>query len=169
MTLALAFDALRVGLAHIALLSERRMNKMPGLKYGADDSFLIGQESTEAPAPLAGFVSYAAAALVAELKHLAAPISLECPPLDLDVEDHATLAPSAVLLTRRSLRRLETVLAIEALLAVEVLDLQKTPPRLGAGTRAAYQALRRLRDELGAHAASSAVVEAACRALHEMT
>jgi len=40
MALALAFDALRVGLAHVGMLSERRMNKALAPRYATHEAFL---------------------------------------------------------------------------------------------------------------------------------
>ena len=53
--------------------------------------------------PRRALVHYAAASLLAELKHLAAPVSIHLPPLDLDVEDHGVVTPSVVFTTRRAL------------------------------------------------------------------
>ena len=63
--MALAFDALRVGLAHVAMLSERRMNKTSDLKFGNPESFLDGAE-TASRYGVSGLLAYAAAALVAD-------------------------------------------------------------------------------------------------------
>jgi len=144
MVLALAFDALRVALAHAGMLSERRMNKNPE-RYIAPGAFaarVVNGENLAAHS-LAGHLTFTAAAVVSLLKHLAAPVTLEAPPVENDVEDHATLAPLAVMLTRQSLGHLETLLAIEVLLAVDALDHQAARLRLGAGTRVAYAAVRR--------------------------
>jgi histidine ammonia-lyase len=176
MVLALAFDALRVGLAHVGMLSERRMNKVfwphvqrrqsrmgsPGTTApgGADEaSTAPGQESVLA------LPAYAAAAVLAELKHLAAPATLECPPLDLDVEDHSTLAPLAVTLTGHALHLVETILAIEALIAVESLRGQEPFPQLGVGTRTTYEAVRASLQHLGTEPSASAALEATRAAL----
>lgn len=141
MVLALAFDALRVALAHVGMLSERRMNKVIWLKFGQPESFTSGVRAEAEDYSVAGLLAYSAAAVLAELKHLAAPATLGSPPLDMDVEDHATLAPLTVALTRKALHLLETILAIEALLAVDALDNKETLPRLGAGTAPAYAAI----------------------------
>ncbi len=83
---------------------------------------------------------YPAAAVVSELKHLAAPATLDTPPQDLGIEDHSTGAPLTVRLTDRSLDLLEDLLAIEMLLARDVLVVAKDPrPRLGRGTSAALE------------------------------
>jgi histidine ammonia-lyase len=157
MGLALAFESLRVALAHLGMLSERRMNKLVTALYG-EASFEFGG-SRPGRWSVPGFVIYSAAALLSELKQLASPVTLDCPPLDLDVEDHATLAPQAVMLSRRALRVLETILAIEVLVAISALDDQPRRPRLGQGTGPVYDAVRATLEPLEADASTATVVE----------
>lgn len=166
MVLALAFDTLRVALAHAGMLSERRMNKSPE-RYPTSEAFAasVVDSPDAAGRARAGPLTFTAAAVVSLLKHAAAPVSLECPPVELDVEDHATLAPLAVMLTRQALVQLETLLAIEALVAVDALDHMSALPRLGAGTRAAYEAVQGAWCEAGTDAPSPAIVEAVRLAL----
>ena len=101
MQLALAFDALRTGAAHVAMISERRMNKLTTIRFSDPALMLAGLSDEEMPRR--ALVHYAAASLLAELKHLAAPVSIHLPPLDLDVEDHGAVTPSVVFTTRRAL------------------------------------------------------------------
>ena len=72
--------------------------------------------------------------MLAELKQLAAPAALDTPPQDLGVEDHATGAPLSVLKTDTALRLLEDLLAVELLLAHDVLAGASTGRVRGAGT-----------------------------------
>jgi len=162
MVMALQFDALRVVLAHVAMLSERRMNKTGNLKFGNPELFLGG---IGVPHDVSGLLTYAAATITSELKHLAAPATLHCPPLDYDVEDHATLAPLTVQLTRRALHHLETVLVTEMLQAVDVLRMMQPEPRLGAGTSAAYDAICEVLETAAREASSAEIVEATRQAL----
>src|SRR5918999_209129 len=166
MALALAFESLRVALAHLGMLSERRMNKLVTVLYG-EASFEFGvQERGRYSVP--GFVIYSAAALLSELKQLATPVTLDCPPLDLDVEDHATLAPQAVMLARRALFVLETILAIEVLVAISALDDRPQPTRLGRGTQPVYEAVHATLEPLEADASAATVVETVRRRLLEI-
>jgi histidine ammonia-lyase len=176
MVLALALDALRVGLAHVGMLSERRINKvfwrhvehlkaLGGAPPSGTTADVSAPDKPQAPPqrghePLLGMPAFSASAVLAELKHLAAPATLECPPLDLDVEDHSTLAPLAVTFTRRALRHLETILTIEVLIAVESLGVRERPTRLGTGIQPIYDALRTAIAELGSQPSASSAVEA---------
>src|SRR5207244_6534935 len=88
MVLALAFDALCIALADAGMFSERRMNKHP-LRYPAPETFVAavagGRDDVERS--IAGPLTFTAAAVVSLLKHLAALVTLECPPVEADVED----------------------------------------------------------------------------------
>jgi histidine ammonia-lyase len=165
MVLALAFESLRVGLAHVGLISERRIRHVsePGRQTSPDFTSTAEKEASPSPLDRLPNVTFATPILaVVELKHLAAPVTLEAPTV-FGVEDHHTLAPTAVFYARRSLRELETVLALEALAAAKALDGLREPPRLGSGTRPLYEAARGVYGELGPGASPPEVVETARR------
>lgn len=164
--LALQFEALRVAIAHAGIVAERRMNKLILATYG-DPGFEFGAGEPERYS-LPAFVVYSAAALLSELKHLAAPVTIHAPPLDLDVEDHATLAPQAVMLAREAIDALERILAIEALVAIEALDDRSSVPRLGEGTRAVYDEVRATLRPLHPDASAATVVETVRERLHRI-
>ena len=78
---------------------------------------------------------YPAAATFSALRHLAAPATLDTPPLDIGVEDHATGAPLTIGLTGGALDRLEEILSIEVLMANDVMSTAQVPASpLGSGT-----------------------------------
>jgi histidine ammonia-lyase len=132
MVLAIACDALRIALAQVGQLSERRLSHLW-------DGCM--QQMTGPPtSPLYGLqLRYPAAALFPELKQLAMPATLDTPTLDLGVEDHGTSAPLSVRKTDTVLGLLEDLLAIELILATDLLRLTPTAPVLGAGTAEALR------------------------------
>ncbi len=141
MTMALAFDALRVALAHVGQLSDRRMNHLWNAFFG-------GTTVPGAPAPDASAsklfglsLRYPAAAVFAELKQLAAPATLDVSSMSFEVEDHATSAPLAVRKSEQAVGLLEDILTAELLLARDVLTAMPTRPSLGRGTGAALKKL----------------------------
>jgi histidine ammonia-lyase len=79
---------------------------------------------------------------VAELTQLAAPATLDVPPLDNGVEDHATGAPLSARKADAALGLLEDVLAVELLLAADVLAAAPDGRALGAGARGALDLVR---------------------------
>jgi histidine ammonia-lyase len=132
--LAVAFDTLRIVLAHAGQLVERRMSHL----WDAIFENLAGAEEgvarVSAPASYGLSLRYPAAALLSELKQLAAPATLDCPPLDVGTEDHATSAPLSVRKTESSVALLEDLLVIELLLARDVLATMSKVPSLGKAT-----------------------------------
>jgi histidine ammonia-lyase len=166
--LALAFEGLRLSLAHVGLLSERRSQKSfaawfrtRGASGPRGTGGAPGDPSGRQEAAASGrlLAIYAAAADLAELRHLARPVSLDCPPLDLDIEDHATLAPTAVLYARRSLALLEEILAVEILAAISVLE-PHGERRHGQATAPLVMEVRRVLDGLEPDAGTAAAVAA---------
>lgn len=164
MLLALAVDAMRPALAHLGQLSDRRAGQLWD-RLAAD----TGAFSAEAFERMARYGSpllrYSGAARAAELRTLAGPATLDVPPLDLGVEDHATNAPLAVQRTDEALDLTEDVLAVELLTASAFLGAQdETLSRMGERTRAALEAVRFTLEALGPDP-SAAAVHAAGRGL----
>lgn len=152
--LAIAYDALRIAVAHAGQLSERRMSHLW-------DTFF--RQVASGPPPTATYglqLRYPAAALFPELKQLAAPASLDTPPLDIGVEDHGTSAPLSVRKTDDALGLLEDLLAIELMLARDVLTAAPARSVLGVGTSAA---LRMVEQAIAAAAAQPDAVHRALR------
>jgi histidine ammonia-lyase len=138
--LAIAFDALRVAIAHVGQLSDRRLGHL----WSAFFEAMSSRPPFDGPPPdLPGMhLRYAAAAANGELRQLAAPVSLDVGILDQGVEDHSTAAPLSVRKADEALDLLLDILTIEALLAADVLDLRPELPTLGAGTSAVYDSAR---------------------------
>jgi histidine ammonia-lyase len=137
-SLALAFDLLRIALADIGSISERRTFRMVSPSTnGQLPAFL---------SPYAGqgngymIAHYTAAALLAELRALAHPVSVDSVPTSDNQEDHVSMGMSAALLTLETIRRAETVVAIEALCAAQAMEWGDGHP--GTGVRQAYEAIR---------------------------
>ncbi len=166
MVLGLAFDALRPALAHAGQLSDRRMNHLWAAIFArpGDANRSVWGSSAE----LRGTsLRYAAAAAAAELRQLAEPATLDVGPLDLAVEDHATGAPLSVRRTDVSLERLEEVLAVELLMAHDLLTLRGEEARTGVGARAVLQAMNHEIGGFGPSQESHEFHEAALRVMRE--
>ena len=159
--LAIAFDALRVTVAHVGQLSERRMSHLWDACFRQMGA--AGPPSAGTPALSFHGLSlrYPAAAVFAELKQLAAPATLDAPPLDIGVEDHGTSAPLSVRKADTALGLLDDLLAIELLLARDVLATMPDRPTLGAGTG---HAVALVEEALGAADSSPAGIHHRLRA-----
>jgi histidine ammonia-lyase len=139
--LVLAIESLRVALAHLAGVSERRIAVLSGLATPLRRS---GRNAVP------GLTWYAAAATLAEVRHLANPVSTSGTTLS-EVEDQASFAPLAVRLLQRQIALCRQILAIEALHAAELVRSPETAPRLGCGTRdLAAELVRRIGESDGA-------------------
>jgi histidine ammonia-lyase len=163
--LAVAFDALRVAIAHVAQLSDRRLGHLWAAFFEAMSGDRPPFEGR--PPDLPGMhLRYAAAAAYAELRQLAAPVSLDVGVLDQGVEDHSTAAPLSVRKADEALDLLSDVLTIELLLAADVLGMRPELPALGEGTAAIYGSVRGAiaalsdRSTDAVHAAARAVLSA---------
>jgi histidine ammonia-lyase len=159
--LAIAFDALRVAIAHVGQLSDRRLGHLWSAFF---EAMAAGRPPSEGPPPdLPGMhLRYAAAAANGELRQLAGPVSLDVGVLDQGVEDHSTAAPLSVRKADEALDLLSDVLTIELLLAADILDLRPELPTLGKGTAELYGSVRGA--IAGLSAPSTDAVHAAVRA-----
>ncbi|MCU1720959.1 histidine ammonia-lyase [Pseudomonas sp. 5P_5.1_Bac1] len=135
--LALAFEGLGLALSRVAVASAERMAK------------LLSPSSSELPrslSPRPGRVGLAAlqrtaAALVAEISHLANPIPAISVPVADRVEDYAGQALAVIEKTRALLQRLEWLTRIEAVIAAQAVDL-RGEIRLAEGVRRVYEQVR---------------------------
>ena len=167
MMVALAFDAVRPALAHVGQLSDRRLNHLWAATFEkhTDRPTDANRSVWGSAGDMRGTsLRYAAAAASAELRQLAGPASLDVAPLDLGIEDHATGAPLSVSRTAIALDRMEDVLAVELLMARDLVMARDGASGLGAGGTAILKLINGAVSELGPRADSarfhSAVVEA---------
>jgi histidine ammonia-lyase len=138
--LAVAFDALRLGLADLGSISERRTFRLlsPSLN-GRLPAFLTNDAGTSSGYMVA---QYTAAALVAELRALAHPVSVDSIPTSDNQEDHVSMGMTAALMALDSVDRLERVVAIELMCACQALDCDPGEP--GGPVQELYEAVRQL-------------------------
>lgn len=120
--LAVAMDQLKLAVAQLASISERRTYRlsygqlMPGLP-----SFLVPGTGLNSGFMLA---QYTAASLCSEIKGLCHPASVDSIPTVQHQEDHNSMAPIAARMALEALDCAADVIAIEALLAAQALDLR---------------------------------------------
>lgn len=166
MVVALAFDALRPALAHVGQLSDRRMNHLWAAIFArpADSNRSVWGSSPERRGTS---LRYAGAAAAATLRGLADTATLDIGPLDLSIEDHATGAPLSVLRTEASLEQLENVLAVELVMARDVLTVRGRQGRLGVGAHAVLGALDTALAGFGGETESRAFHVAAVRVIRD--
>jgi histidine ammonia-lyase len=145
--IAMAMDFLGIALTDLGSMSDRRMfalsNYQPSLS-----SFLIDEmKETEGLNSGLMMLQATAAALVSDCKALAHPDSVDSIPSSGNQEDHVSMSLNAARHAREIVKRVEHILALEFLCAIQAIALQLAKPgnrelRLGTGTYAAYQVLR---------------------------
>lgn len=142
--MALSFDFLGIGLAELANVSERRLERLVNPALSGLPAFLIEDGGLNS-----GFmiVQYSAASLVSENKILAHPASVDSIPSSANQEDHVSMGTIAARKSRDILDNTRKVLAMELLAACQGVDLQGNKG-LGKGTKIAYNIVRENIDKL---------------------
>lgn len=137
--MAISFDFLGIGLAELANISERRLERLvnPALSNGLP-AFL-----TEKGGLNSGYmiVQYSAASLVSENKILAHPASVDSIPSSANQEDHVSMGTIAARKANEILGNVRKVLAMEIFAACQGIDLRGNKG-LGKGTNIAYNIIR---------------------------
>lgn len=143
----LAADYLKIALSEVGALSERRVYRL----MSEDTNFglppmLVGRPDEAGLHSGLMILQYTAAALVLENENLASPDSVHSLPTSAGQEDHNANATTAARHLMQVLENLQHILAIELIAAAQAVDLrlQQSPElRLGAGTHAAHQVVRK--------------------------
>jgi histidine ammonia-lyase len=137
---AIALDTLKIALAELAGISERRIERMvnPTMSEGLPP-FLAEDGGLNS-----GFMipHYVAASLVAENKVLCHPASVDSIPTSAGQEDHVSMGATAAVHAWHVCGNVERVLAIELLCGAQGIDFLE-PLRPGPGIAALHAALRR--------------------------
>lgn len=137
--MAISFDFLAIGIAELANLSERRLERLvnPALNNGLP-AFLVKNGGVNS-----GFmiVQYSAAALVSENKVLAHPASVDSIPSSANQEDHVSMGTIAARKAREILGNARKAIAMEILGACQAIDLRGNEG-LGKGTSIMYNIIR---------------------------
>jgi histidine ammonia-lyase len=137
---ALAADYLKIAVAEIASLSERRIDRLLDARVSGLPPALAGEPGLESGYMLA---QYTAAALVSENKVLAHPASVDSIPTGAGLEDHVSMAPIAARHARAVVENAARVVALELLCACRALEFRR-PLQAGSGSERLYGAVRRL-------------------------
>lgn len=143
--MALSFDFLGIAAAELANISERRLERLVNPAVGGFPAFLVENGGLNS-----GFmiVQYCAAALVSENKVLAHPASVDSIPSSAGQEDHVSMGTIAARKAADIVRNTRRVLAMELMCGCQAVDLMGGQDKLGAGSGAAYQAIRKVCERL---------------------
>jgi histidine ammonia-lyase len=136
---ALAMDFLCMAVSELANISERRIERLVNPQLSGLPAFLVSEGGLNSGFMIA---QYTAAALVSENKTLSHPACVDSIPTSANKEDHVSMGTISARKCKEVVRNSEHVVAIELLCAAQALDLF-TNMKPGAGTMAAYQAIRK--------------------------
>jgi histidine ammonia-lyase len=135
---AQALDFLAIAVADVASISERRVERLLNPDLSGLPAFLARDPGIESGFMIA---QVAAVDLLAEMRVLAHPASVDSVPTSGNKEDHVSMGMAAARKARRAVECLEYVLAIELLCAMQALEFLK-PLRPGRGVLLAYEKVR---------------------------
>lgn len=129
--IAFAMDFLKIGMAELANVSERRIERLvnPQLNEGLPP-FLSANPGLESGAMI---LQYSAASLVSENKTLAHPASVDSIPSSANQEDHVSMGTTGSRHARMIIANVRNVLAIEAFCAAQAVEyrgVDKMSPKL---------------------------------------
>jgi histidine ammonia-lyase len=139
-SLAMAFDYLRLAIAHAVQVTNERVQKLLWNHFSGLPTGLAAEEG-----PTGGLrpLGRAFAAGASEVRLLANPVSLDYRgQLAEGIEDHASMAPLAVNTTSRLVGLSHRLVALELLVAAQGIDLRGGPERLGDAMRQTYALVR---------------------------
>jgi histidine ammonia-lyase len=119
-------DFLAIAVADVASMSERRTDRfLDKSRNGGLNAFLAHDPGVDSGYMIA---QYTQAAIVSELKRLAAPASVDSIPTSAMQEDHVSMGWSAARKLRRSIDGLQRVLAIEIMTAARGIEMRGETP-----------------------------------------
>ncbi len=137
-TWVLGFEMLGIALSHLSRNTCYRTIKLGNAKLTGLSRFLTPADTSVIAY---GTIQKTIASLDTEIRHLSNPATVDYLSLAGDVEDHANNSPYVVQKTAKIVDNLRYILGIEAMHAVQAIDLRKAT-RLGKGTKVAYEIIR---------------------------
>jgi histidine ammonia-lyase len=137
---AAALDLLRIALAQVITASCERVQKHLA---GHFSGISTGLREADTPDDALALVGGGAAAIAAEARLLAMPVSLELPTSSIagGIEDHLTMAPLGARRLAEMAQLTARLAAVELVVSAQAIDLRGAAP-LGAGTAPAYARVR---------------------------
>ncbi len=136
--IALVMDYLKLALAELGNISERRTNRLLDAHLSELPPFLTAYPGEDSGLMI---TQYTAASLVSENKVLVHPASADSIPTSANQEDHVSMGTIAARQAREILENVRYILAIECLAAAQGIDFL-APLAPGVGTGAAHKAIR---------------------------
>ncbi|MFL0362809.1 histidine ammonia-lyase [Bacillus sp. PK3_68] len=163
--IALAMDFMKIAVAELANISERRIERLVNPQLNDLPPFLSPEPGLQSGAMI---MQYVAASLVSENKTLAHPASVDSIPSSANQEDHVSMGTTAARHASMIIQNVRRVLAIEcicAMQAVEYKGIEKVAPKL----RNKWEQLRSIVPSIEKDRVFSEDMERMNQALHPIT
>jgi len=121
--IAFAMDFLKIGIAELANISERRIERLVNPQLSDLPPFLSPEPGLQSGAMI---LQYTAASLVSENKTLAHPASVDSIPSSANQEDHVSMGTIASRHVYQIIQNVRNVLAIEMICAMQAVEYRGT-------------------------------------------
>jgi histidine ammonia-lyase len=163
MPVAIPLDLIAIGMAHIAGISERRIDHMLS---AVDDQTNLRPFLSPVPGLHSGYMiaQYTAAALCNELVGLSMPASVSNLTTSAGMEDYNSFGPRAAAKAARGLELATRVVAIELLCSAQAIESHR-PLRSGRGVERAHSVVRQMVQPLQADRPPAPDIENIARAI----
>lgn len=138
--IALVMDYLKLAIAELGNISERRTNRLLDIHLSNLPAFLTAFPGVDSGLMI---TQYVAASLVSENKVLVHPASADSIPTSANQEDHVSMGTIAARQAHEISNNVFYILAIEIMAAAQGIDFLK-PLTPGKGTTIAYQTVRKI-------------------------
>ncbi len=136
--IAFAMDFLKIAMAELANISERRIERLVNPQLSDLPAFLSPEPGLQTGAMI---LQYSAAALVSENKTLAHPASVDSIPSSGNQEDHVSMGTIGARHAWQIIRNVRQVLAIELICAAQAVEYRGID-KMAAVTRELYDKVR---------------------------
>lgn len=133
--IALAMDFMKIAIAELANISERRIERLVNPQLNDLPPFLSPKPGLQSGAMI---MQYVAAALVSENKTLAHPASVDSIPSSANQEDHVSMGTIAARHVHQIIQNVRRVLAIEFICAMQAVEY-KGIEQMASLTRKFYE------------------------------
>ena len=136
--IAFAMDFLKIGMAELANVSERRVERLVNPQLNDLPAFLSPQPGLQSGSMI---LQYCAAALVSENKTFAHPASVDSIPSSANQEDHVSMGTIASRHAYQIIQNTRHVLAIELICALQAVEFRGIE-KMSSVTRRIYEKAR---------------------------
>ncbi|CEA02242.1 Histidine ammonia-lyase [Jeotgalicoccus saudimassiliensis] len=141
--IAIAMDLLKIGVAEVANITERRIERLVNPALNGDlPAFLSPEEGLQSGAMI---LQYAAASLVSENKTLAHPASVDSIPSSANQEDHVSMGTIGARHARDIINNARYVVSTELFIAMTAAEI-KGSDKLSPATRKKFDEFRLIAD-----------------------